>query len=58
MSYTSRYDYIGKAKDTKNTNDDEEYKEDTSKLQDCNERVDNRETSDTLRDESFTKTTK
>ena len=45
-------------KDTKNTNDDEKYEEDTSKLQDGNERVDNPETSDTLRNESFIKTTK
>ena len=37
-------------KDTKNTNDDEEFKEDTSKHQDGNELVDNPETSDILRD--------
>ena len=58
MSHTSRDYSIAKAKDTKNTNDDEEYKEDTSKLQDCNERVDNPETSDHLRDESVIMTTK
>ena len=40
------------------TNDDDEYKEDTSKYQDSNERVDNPETSDTLRDDSVIKTTK
>ena len=34
---------------TKKTNDDDEYKEDTSKHQDVNECVDNHETSDTLR---------
>ena len=51
-------DYISKAKDTKHTNDDSEYKEDTSKYQDGNERVDNPETSDTLRDDSVIKTTK
>ena len=48
MSHTSRYDYIAKAKDTKDTNDDDKYKEDTSKHQDGNERVDNPETSDTF----------
>ena len=58
MSHTSRDDYIEKSKDTKNTNDDDEYKEDTSKLQDHNERVDNPETSDTLRDDSFINKTK
>ena len=35
-------------KDTKNANDDDEYKEDTSKHKGGNERVDNPETSDTL----------
>ena len=40
------------------TNNDDEYKEDTSKLQDGNESVDNYETSDTLRDYSIIKTTK
>ena len=48
---------FAKAKDTKNTNDDDKYKEDTSKHQDGNGRVDNPETSDTLRDESVIKTT-
>ena len=45
-------------KDTKNTNNDDEYKEDTSKHQDGNERVDNPETLDTLRNESVINTTK
>ena len=36
MSYNSLYDSIAKVKDTKNTNDDGKYKEDTSKLQDGN----------------------
>ena len=45
-------------KDTKNTKDDDEYKEDTSIHQYGNERVDNPETSDNLRDENFIKTTK
>ena len=45
-------------KDKKNINDDDKYKEGTSKLQDGNERVDNPETSDTLCDESFIRTTK
>ena len=58
MSHTSPDDSIAKAKDTKNTNDDDEYKEDTLKLQDGKERVDNPETSDTLRDDSAIRTTK
>ena len=45
-------------KDTKNTNIDDEYKEDTSKNQDGNERVDNHETSDTFCNESVINTTK
>ena len=40
------------------TNDDDEYKEDTSKHQDGNERAYNNQTSDTLRDDSVIKTTK
>ena len=44
-------------KDTKNTNDDDEYKEDNSKLQDGNERVDNLQTLDTLRDVNAINTT-
>ena len=58
ISYTSWYDYIKKAKDTNNTNDDGEYKADTSKLQDSNERVDNAETLDNLRDDSVINKTK
>ena len=58
MSHTSQDDSIAKVKDTINTNDDGEYKEDTLKLQDGNERVDNPETSDTLRDESVINKTK
>ena len=45
-------------KDEKNTNDDDEYKEETSKLQYCNESVDNSETSDTLCYDIIIKTTK
>ena len=45
-------------KDTKNTKDDDEYKEDTSIHQYSNERVDNPETSDNLRYENFIKTNK
>ena len=46
-------------KETKNNNDDDdEYKEDTSKHQDGNKSVDNCETLDTLRNESFINTTK
>ena len=44
-------------KDTKNTNDDDKYKNETSKHQDGNECVDNPETSDTLRYDSVIKTT-
>ena len=42
---------------TKKNNDDE-YKEETSKLQDGDEIVDNSETSHTLRDDGIIKTTK
>ena len=52
VSHTSQDDSIEKVKDTKTTNDDDKYKEDTLKLQDGKERVDNPETSDTLRDDS------
>ena len=57
-SLTSQNYSIEKLKDTKNTNDDDEYKEDTSKIQDGNEHVDNPETSDTLRGESVINTAK
>ena len=43
---------------TKITNNDDKYKEETSKLQDGDESVDNYETSDNLRDDSIIKTTK
>ena len=42
----------------KNTNDDDEYKQDNLKNQDGNESVDNPETSDTSRNESVINTTK
>ena len=42
----------------KNTDEDEKYKEETSKLKDGNESVDNSETSDTLCDDIIIKTTK
>ena len=45
-------------KTQKNTNDDDEYKEDNSKLQDGNEPVDIPETSDTLHDYIVIKTIK
>ena len=47
-----------KKNDQNNTNYDDEYKEETSKLQDGNESVDNSETLDTLCDDSIIKTTK
>ena len=58
MSHTSPDGFTGKTYDKKITNNDDEYKEETSKLQDGNESVDNPETSDTLRDDSIIKTTK
>ena len=58
MSRTSRNYSTAKAKDTKNANDDDGYKQDTTKLQDGNERVGNPETSDHLCDDSVIKTTK
>ena len=48
--HTYRDNYISKVKDTKNTHDDDKYKEVISKHKYGNERVDNPETSDTLRD--------
>ena len=53
MSHTSQDDFIEKAKEEKNTNYDDEYKEETLKLQYSNESVDNSETSDTLCDDSI-----
>ena len=41
-----------------NTNNDEKYKEETEKLQDSNESVDNSEISDTLCDDSIINKTK
>ena len=58
MSHTSPYDFTGKTNDKKITNNDDKYKEETSKIQEGNESVDNSETSDTLRDDSIIKTTK
>ena len=57
-SYTSWDDFIEKDKYQNNINDDDEYKEETSKHQDGNESVDNAETSDTFRGDSIIKTTK
>ena len=57
-SHTNRYDSIKILQDTKNTNDDDEYKEDTSKHQDSNESVGNPETSDTSHNEIVINTTK
>ena len=49
---------LKKVRDTKNTNDYDKYREDTSKIWDGNERVDNPETWDTFCDEIVIKTTK
>ena len=57
-SHNRKDDSIARVKETKNTNDDDEYKWDNSKHQKNNERVDNPETSDTLRNESVINTTK
>ena len=43
---------------TKNNNDDDKYRDNTSKHQDGNKRVDNPETSDNFCDENFINTTK
>ena len=58
MSHTSRDAFIEKSKDTKNTNDDEKYKEDTLRHQDNNESVYNPKTSYSFRGDSIIKTTK
>ena len=58
ISHISRDYFIEKVKRHKNTNDDDEYKEDTSKHQDSNESIDNPETSDTLCDDRIIKTIK
>ena len=57
-SHNNRDDSIENIKEMKNTNDDDKYKENTSKHQDGNESVDNSETSDTSRNESVINTTK
>ena len=57
-SHNNQDDYIENVKDIKNTNDDDKYKEDTSKHQGGNEIVDNPKTSDTSRNESVINTTK
>ena len=49
MSNTIQYDYIVNVKYMKNTNDDDEYKEDTSKHHEGIETVNNHETSNTSR---------
>ena len=58
MSHTSPDDFTGKTNDKTITNNDDEYKEEASKIQDGNESVDDSETSDTLLDDSTIKTTK
>ena len=58
MSHTSTDDFTEKPNDKKITNNDDEYKEENSKIQEVNESVDNSETSNTLRDDSIIKTTK
>ena len=56
MSHTSPDDFTEKWK--KITNNDDEYKEQTSKIQEGNESVQHSETSNTLRDDIITNTTK
>ena len=58
MLHANPYDFTEKTKYEKSTNDDDKYKEETSKFQDGNESVDNSETSDNLRDDSIINTTK
>ena len=57
MSHTSPDDFTEK-KRQKITNNDDKYKEETSKVQEVNESVINSETSDTLRDDIIVKITK
>ena len=57
-SHINRYDSIGNVKETKNTNDDDKYKEDTSRHQEGNESVDNPETSNNSLNKSVINTTK
>ena len=47
-----------KTDDKKSTNNDDEYKEETSKIKDGNKSVDNSETSDNVFDDSIINTTK
>ena len=58
MSHTSPDDFTEKTNDKTITNNDDEYKEEDSKIQDGNESVDDSETSDTLLDDIIIKTTK
>ena len=57
MSHTSPDDFT-ETNDKNITNNDDEYKEETSQIQEGNKSVDYSETSDTLRDDSIIKTTK
>ena len=57
MSHTSPDNFTEETR-KKNTNDDDEHKEETSKVQDGNESVDNHETSYTLHDDIIIKATK
>ena len=56
MSHTGKNDFTGGGWQ-KNTNNDEEYKEETSKIKEGNESVDNSESSDNLLDDSIIKKT-
>ena len=58
MSHTSPDDFTETKNDKIITNNDDEYKEETSKIKEGNESVDSFETSDNLRDDSIIKTTK
>ena len=58
MSHNIPYDFTEKNKWQKITNNDDEYKEETSTIQEGNESVDNYETLDTLRYDSIIRTTK
>ena len=58
MSHTSPDDFTEKTNDKKIKNNGYEYKEETSKIKEGNEIVDNYETSDTLNDDSIINTKK
>ena len=58
MSHTSPDGFTETKNDKIITNTDDEYKEETSKIKEGNESVDNSETSDTLSYDSIIKTTK